>query len=190
MVEIFLKLIDKVIQLIKERQLNNDKIFNDLIEPIFNDMTLVAKDYFTMFSESYHLLAPYARYEKETDFHAISEQLKKVGARREEFLNTRIKVREMAKMLSAEISDPDIIKFTDSILKFFYGNEFNESVVFFESYSEQMSDIFDYLELDHSHYRLQAIVKIIEKVRENIEQEWINITEYYAVLRIKYLKPI
>ena len=51
MLDAAIKIIDRLISLVKERQSNNRKVFEDHIEPLFLDMTSIQRDYRSTFDE-------------------------------------------------------------------------------------------------------------------------------------------
>ncbi|MCD4691925.1 MAG: hypothetical protein K8R79_03330 [Calditrichales bacterium] len=59
MLDLFLKLIDRLIKLAEYRGKKREDLFTDLYEPIFRELENVHKDYLGMFSRTYHnLLSP------------------------------------------------------------------------------------------------------------------------------------
>ena len=46
MMEALIKVVDRLISLVRERQMRNRRFFQDHIEPLFADLSIVRKDYF------------------------------------------------------------------------------------------------------------------------------------------------
>ncbi|WP_177417984.1 hypothetical protein [endosymbiont of Lamellibrachia barhami] len=53
MLGILLKLIDRIIEYLKTGQQNREKMFKEIIEPLFNEMTLAVQDYQALFRENW-----------------------------------------------------------------------------------------------------------------------------------------
>jgi hypothetical protein len=110
MIDILLKILDRLIQLVKLRKERKEKIFKELVLPIFDDLLLVQRDYIKMF-------------EKASDDILNGIELTKIIRNLEydrlKFEPVRTKLYFLAnEFLGSEISS-DIDYFIDSVIKYF-----------------------------------------------------------------------
>ena len=101
MLELFLKLVDRVIQLQKHRLDNRKALFNSLVEPSFNEASSVYSDYRMMLRSARDLM-------QQDDFDKAISQLK---SDRENYLATRTKLRAMWASTPAQDDDFDDVDF-------------------------------------------------------------------------------
>ena len=97
MLELFLKLVDRVIQLQKHRLDNRKELFNSLVEPSFNEASSVYSDYRMMLRSAKDLM-------QQDDFDKAISQLE---SDRENYLATRTKLRAMAASIRPQDVDLD-----------------------------------------------------------------------------------
>ena len=68
--EVFLKLIDKVISLIKKREEDKSKIFKEVVQPLYEEFENIVVQYFSFFRSTLHSI-------NKTDIELIVNDLKK-----------------------------------------------------------------------------------------------------------------
>ena len=180
--DLFLKLIDKIIELLKVREGRKVQAFKEIVEPLFNDMSLVVSDYFSFFGVVANRLAaePAA-----TD---LEEVLQSLRERRQQLLHIRIKVRAMADALSSDVKDENVVRFAEAIARFFCP----EPLHFFgrsRSASATFVDLVEALEFSDNNGELtqRELFRLCQYVQSDLERSWVEATKRYAVLRIAYL---
>ena len=180
MIDIFIKLVEKIIELLKTRHESKEKVFKEIIEPIFNDMTIVVHDYLSFFKEAEIIVQP------GSDLLSIKlhEVINKIEGRREECLHIRIKTRQMADLLSANMKDEAVVDFANNIVDFFFSMKGSTSTELISD-SSMMIDLFERLET--STLSKRELYDIIKQVEFRLEKSWAEITKSYALLRLKYL---
>src|SRR5690349_13368703 len=110
-VETFWKLLDHSIDAIKSQKQSKADLFNNVIDPLFIEFRPVVDDYFNLFRRTKQKVINSNR---ENLWEAIAE----VRDNREALLQSRIKVREMAEIVSTTYHDVKISSFADKILDF------------------------------------------------------------------------
>jgi hypothetical protein len=122
MVSDILALLDRLTQLKDYRNRRYRTLFVDLLEPAFNDLLLVHKDYIQMFEETRRLL-PIGLPEATSALGYLTE-LKRpaefLRSRRIEFEPVRQKLRTLAKSIDREHLEPDIAAFIQALVAYFY----------------------------------------------------------------------
>ena len=131
MLELFLKLVDRVIQLQKHRLDNRKELFNSLVEPSFNEASSVYSDYRMMLRSARDLM-------QQDDFDKAISQLK---SDRENYLATRTKLRAMWASTPAQDDDFDRAQQVDfADLLSMYVSEISEFVL--ERAAHKLPDTF------------------------------------------------
>ena len=192
MIDIFLKLVDKIIDLLEQKKHNKAEVFKNLIEPLYNEMPLVFQDYLSLFREAFD---SYNAFRIQEEKHEMREEpvpdhyktelnkiINKIRWRREELLHSRIKIREMADLLRQEYDDELIIEFADRILQFFYSSKIQRM----GTTSGKLVELFELLEsFQISEYE---VIDYITQAQRRFVYSWSEITRTYGMLRIKYLE--
>ncbi len=101
MFEGIVKVIDKTIELIKFRQTNNKEYFVLIISPLFIEFEKVAEDYFKLFN---------SRSTRKSELTKIRDQ----------YLQSRIKVTELANKYGENADDATVLAYFDAIQEFFF----------------------------------------------------------------------
>jgi hypothetical protein len=123
MITQILSLIDRLIQLIEYRQRRYRTLFDDFLEPAFNDLLLVHNDYIKMFEETRRLLPSISASERPVDVYVA--QLKRAAeyldTKRSEFEALREKLRALGRSVGTDDLDADVARFIEALLAYFYG---------------------------------------------------------------------
>jgi len=112
----FLALIDRVIALIRERNLRQKELFDNVIEPLYQKFTTIGPDYIKLFRDARDLLS---RQHEGNDPQVILRELR---ARREELRDARIQLRALIAAYETRLAqreDDDILEFLGALHKFF-----------------------------------------------------------------------
>jgi hypothetical protein len=181
MLELFLKLVEKVTDLLKERQKSRRAVMDDVIDPLFKEMPLVVQDYLSLFAKAEEHLRRSSG-PGDSQLHDVISDLK---SRREKFLAIRIKLREMASLIQLEFSDERIVGFAVSVEEFFFSLETLRS---HRSTSDSAVIVELFEELNSSVGSPQDIFAAIADARYSIEHSWAEVTRAYARIRIDLLK--
>ena len=95
MIDGLVKIVDRLIELVKYREEKSRRIFEKLIEPVFNDLVVIHKDYLAMFVEVSSLIPSDGDGTKKQK-KKLSEALRYLSKKRIEFETTRIKLRAIS----------------------------------------------------------------------------------------------
>lgn len=167
MIDSLLKVIEKGIDLVNTRQNNNKQYFEFIVKPLFVDVEKVAGEYFNLFS--IHGITPEA-----------AEYI------RRGYIQTRIKITELARKYQSESSDPDLIEFFNSISDFFYGS-------FFVPEDTCRSDGSYYVEIltgKRTFSKFDRRPNSLKEMQEALHGRWARIVRTYGGLQLKYGTPI
>lgn len=167
MIDSLLKVIEKSIELVNTRQNNNKQYFEFMVKPLFAEVEKVASEYFNLFS--IQGITPEA-----------AEDI------RRGYIQSRIKVTELAKKYQSESNDPDLIEFFNSISDFFYGS-------FFVPEEVCRSDGFYYIEIltgKRTFAKFGRKPKSLNEMQGALQDRWARIVRTYGGLQLKYGTPI
>ena len=114
MLDIFLKIVDRVIELIKHSQVQRHSLFSEIARPLFESLEPVAKDYFALFHTATTALK---------NGHLDVATIQDLDRARTTTAYARMRVRAMARAICARASLDKLHEFADSVLRFFYFSE-------------------------------------------------------------------
>jgi len=86
MLDAGISILDRLIQLLSTKEINDEKYFNNFIEPMYQDAETIVKDYISLFTELIE------RLKKDED---VIEVITWIEKRRMDFLPIRMKVRAL-----------------------------------------------------------------------------------------------
>lgn len=126
MIELLLKLIDRLIDLEKYRAERMDKTFREILEPIFNDLMLVHSDYVRMFEEVQDKLAAIPDLTVEDGKNRLREIAESLRRQRLQFEPVRVKLAALTRELGGglfgqapKIDPPEAREFVTSVIRYF-----------------------------------------------------------------------
>lgn len=179
MIDTFLRLVDKAIELLRTRKEAGRELLAQVIEPLFSEMTFVVDDYTSLFLEAIQAI-------DESIEDPITSAVHKIKARRQQLLSTRIKVREMAHVIANEFRSKELTEFAEAILAFFHSSQ----IVPFKSNSTPARNLLVELHdvLDNPSLDKNAAKANIEHALSNIEANWVQVTRSYSKLKLHLSK--
>lgn len=167
MIDTLLKVVEKGIELVNIRQKNKIEYFKFVISPLFDEFEKVVAEYLKLF-----------------DGRGIDE--KEAVAIREGYLQSRIKVIELAKNYADQSNDEDLIEFFESVSGFFYGSFVVPEV-------PRRSDGRYYIDIltgEKTFYQFSKKPNSLAEARGCLENRWEKIVGLFARLQLKYGTPI
>jgi len=182
--EAFIKLAERIIRLEKTKLESRQKLFDQLVKPLFLELEPVASNYIGYFRKARQSI----RRSKDGDFREVAELIKE---ERDAMSMARIKVREMAKQIKENIDDPDIVAFAASVDKFFYSApRFPQVQDVPGSTSSSAMRFLDYLRFASlNNIGTQEVVNHLDVVVNSIEQDWSLVVQCHEKVRIKSIAP-
>lgn len=203
--EIFLKLIDKVISLVKAREENKVKLFNEVVQPLYEEFEKLVAQYFSFFRSTLQSIG-----DKELEI--IVQDLRK---QRDEYVQARIKIVSMSEAIKVDIGNSDILEFCNALKSFFFVSKENEllssrgssmlddpnmqqllmyaqeegrqnsrgSMLLHELERFMRKQRFD----GNNEIPLEKVMFYIEDELTKMEESWSSASSIYAKLRINYL---
>jgi len=194
MIDSILAIIDRLISLKEYRNKRLNKLFDDLFEPVFEELLVIHRDYLIMFEETSQLLpldenlnlkAPGSR-EFNQRMHKAAEYL---GKRRIEFEPVRDKLRALAKSMKSTDLPAEERAFVESVYLYFpsidsivrksASRELQETIRY-HSNEKQADNPEDYWLPNHTH-EIQAG---IENLLDELKYKWSDVCEAYVRLKI------
>ena len=129
MLSAFLSIIDRLIKLKEYRDQRVQKVFDKVLEPIFNDLLLVHRDYIQMFVKVQGLL-PARNYAPQKFNSSLREAADYLRQRRIEFEPARVQLRAMIREIKGTSFGKRNVsfgaqadEFIDSVVLYFQGNK-------------------------------------------------------------------
>jgi hypothetical protein len=171
-----ISVIDRLIQLLKERRENDRNLFKDHIEPMFLDMAAIHQDYLLTFEE------------KTRTSHISPEVIHElVTTKKRELEHLRVKVHALAR----EIDAGTLRKFPEAVIEFITTcfSYFSAEAGRTQDYYGQYSELLDFMNeayitsepKEHDDIFYYKIAAVTRTVRER----WNDVTFAYAKARIK-----
>ncbi|NJM74905.1 MAG: hypothetical protein HC852_02940 [Acaryochloridaceae cyanobacterium RU_4_10] len=119
MIQMLMSIIDRLIQLKKYRSERLKLIFSTILEPIFNDLSVIHIDYIEMFT-NVEKATPFLWESRLADYEdKIKSSIKYLEDKRIEFEPVRSKIRIMADELKDLEINPEADNFIKSIIRYF-----------------------------------------------------------------------
>jgi hypothetical protein len=178
MIETFLKILDKIIDLLKQHKQANKDLLATIVEPLFSETALIVNDYMSVFTDARQTVI-------DGSDDALMSTIDSIAARRQQLLTTRAKVREMACAVSETFEDDLLTSFAEHILALLYSSQIAPYRLGSTPSKVLLIELHDLLEnpdLDRTTIRLN-----IEQVLHNIESNWTNVTRAYARLKLQLI---
>ncbi len=175
MIDSFLHLIDRIIQLIKDRDKASHEVLALIVEPLFAEMALVVNDYLSLYLETLEVIG-------DDSDESLTMAIRNITARRQELLTTRIKVREMARTVGDSFRNQQLVDFAEEILHFFHSSRivaYRTSSTPSTSLKVELHEFVERPDLDRS-----ALKSNIEQALRNIEINWASVTRAYCRVKI------
>jgi hypothetical protein len=180
--EIFLKLIDRLIQLVRARSLHRKQLFNEIVQPIYEDLEPIAKDYFELF----HFVI--SRLESES---STREELADLTKERSlQFVALRRKLQEAAQVVAGRIEDERIVEFANAVTSFFFPSGFYVNASPYHFTQQIFSDKgFEFYQVPgpqpfDPHPKMPVSQFIAAK--QELDERWRTISRLYYEIRIDY----
>jgi len=167
MLDSFLKIIEKGIELVNLKQRNDKENFESFVVPLFDEFSLVVAEYFRLFGEG-------------------GIDTEKAINIRNGYIQSRIKVTELAKFMKTQVKDPGLVEFYNLIATYFHGD-----FVFPESISQSNGRY--YIEIisgKRTFSQSYKAPKSLVEMRDDLENRWERVVRVYGALKFKYCLPI
>ncbi len=169
MFEGIVTVLDKTIELIQLKQTNNKEFYILIISPLFIEFEKVAEDYFELFNS----------------YSTRKSELTKV---RNQYLQSRIKVTELANKYGENVEDTTVLAFFDSIREFFFVSPILEKRDLGSSAGAYFIDL---VSGERERVKLPGDVsQKREELKNNMEIKWGKVVSIYGELQMKYNLPI
>lgn len=184
MISEMVSIIDRLIQLLSLPKARRRKCFEDFVEPLFSELTLVHKDYV----DGFWKLRSIAHREGITPREMIAE----VRIKKAELSHLRVKLRSLASALTkAEENSviPEVREFARAILDYF-GIAAGEDT--YQGFTSRDGSWFATL-LDLLEHSDQKSIRwnpngVLRMLASSIEERWSLLTLAYASARVKCLR--
>jgi len=181
--EAFIKLAERIVSLEKTKLEGRQKLFNEIVKPLFDELEPVASNYMDYFRNAQRRI----KRSKQDDFREVADLIKE---ERDAMSMARIKVREMASQIRENIDDQDVVDFAVSVNKFFYSAPRFPQVQDVAGSSSSAMRFLDFLRYASLHnIGTQEVVDHLDVVIDSIEQDWSSVVKCYEKLKIKSISP-
>ena len=190
MIEVLLKILDRLIELRKYKAERLQKTFQDILSPLFNDLLGVHGNYIEMFEEVERQLAAIPDFYSESGRMRLLEIASSLQKRRLEFEPVRVKLIAIARELEPTIAGPgkemepvEARDFVASVLQYFPRAKFvaitTRSSGLLRALREKAA--ITPLQIEHSGSSLRHIV---EHTIADCRERWSIVCECFAKLQL------
>lgn len=171
------QVIDKVITFRDRKIKSNERILNEILDPLFNDLIKVVENYFEIFQTAKILIL-------DNPGNHVRSTVDEISKLRNENLVGRIKIRELIQILGDEYNNPYLKDFAQKTEKFFYSSEHVTQKM--SAAKELVFDLQEYIKQEEVNKGL--ILDHIDLTMQRMEENWSSIVQNYAHIRIKLIK--
>ena len=190
MLDAGVKIIDRMIDLLREKERNKRKLFTDFVHPIFEDMGTIHKDYIQSFTA---LIQEIHDLDSEDQVHTV------LLRRKSELEHLRVKVHSFLKEAKKYEGFPGPVNdFFNACVRYFT----TQSGQFATRYQLHYTDLLALLSGEKSTYSLPnnagpendlpvpkySIERLLHALLGYIKRQWAEITNQYAVCKFTLLK--
>ncbi len=188
MISTLLSIIDRLIQLSQYKKRRYRVLFNEILQPTFDELLLVHKNYIEMFSETKKML-PQGELTQDPSEYTLLLQRPELHLRekRIEFEPVRQKLVELAKSLRDKNLDSDVEDFVQAVLSYF-----SEWIKGGGSSATRLLDTFEdsirkgeKISPDMFNEQWRKIDETIYDLIETHRSLWSDICEAYAPLKVR-----
>jgi hypothetical protein len=180
LLDAFIKLADRIINLENTRLQNREQFFKEIIQPLFEELEPVAVNYLDFFRQAKKSVVGTYQYFDEIE--RLDEMVSQFQERREAMLMARIKVRMMAKQINENVIDNEAVTFAKAIISFFSEAMEQNLDIPNTTRTEDFLDIF--LQALHGTGGIMVIEKYIDDTLQGLERSWGLIVQSYQKLKI------
>ncbi len=118
MIDYFLCLIDRLIKLKEYKDKRIRKLFEQILEPIFNDLLMIHADYINMFETLQRRLSEFTKKDLDSYGRIYEETVTYFGERRREYEPVRVKLRSMIGEIELLRFNPEVEQFMDALREY------------------------------------------------------------------------
>lgn len=178
MFDLFLKVIDRVLDVARRRETDRRRLFVEIVEPLFARLPAVVDDYFMLFRRAEESIRAAPRPE-------LPAAVDEIRRQRSALLHARRQVRQFAEEAQLHLREKRVVEFARKVSEFFSSTEVDRP--------RTMSGGAELVELcDHVlEERLDKgrLLSYVQATLTNLEERWVAIAQSYAGLRIHCLSP-
>jgi hypothetical protein len=178
--DLFLKLIDRIITLLRGRAQRSVHVFQDLIEPLFNDMPLVVQYYLGLFRQAEELLMKDGEQGRD-----LVKSTLLIAERREELIAIRRKIQQLTHLVETTFDDERVCSFARAVAICFYSFPTEGDREGLATDATTLVGLFE--RLATSELTVVELYDLICQARHTLEQSWTDVTRRYAELRLEYV---
>jgi hypothetical protein len=167
MIDSLLKVIEKGIDLVNAKQNNDKQYFELIVKPLFSEFEKVAAEYFKL-------------------FRTRGINANEAEGIRNGYLQSRIKITELAKIYQEQSGSTELIDFFKSLSEFFYGN-------FYVPEEACRSDGLYYINILTGERKFSNFTrkpKSLMEVQNVLQDRWKKVVSIFGSLQLKYGTPI
>jgi hypothetical protein len=173
--DLFLKAIDRFIQLASVRAESRRRLFKELVEPLFHELESVVDDYYAFFSKSLVLL-------QGADRESMTAVVAQVREMREQQMLTRVKLRQLAASLQEHSKDDMVVQFCRAVCGMFEAAP-NRSTTRKMSKSAELLDLFELVASEKINR--SGLASVIKDSKDEFALQWIAAVQSYGYLKLR-----
>jgi hypothetical protein len=189
----FLQLLDRLIDLLEAKKRRKRELFSEIIEPIFNEVQPVVDEYFKFFQEARQRLQK----AKATDYRRLVQELTK---ERKDFHSVRVKVTHLTEAIREQTRLEQVKEFAKAVEELFDATVISKPTREQPGVKRQVSsqirrspgtkrkELIDRLEKAREvPVEKEALLRYIDEALEAIDEAFSKVAARYATLRLASL---
>ncbi len=190
MIELLLKLIDRLIDLKKYRAERMDKTLHEILDPIFNDLMSVHSNYLRMFEEVQEKLAAIPDLTTEDGKKKLREIAESLRRQRLEFEPVREKLAALTRELGGglygpalRIDPPEAQEFVASVVQYFPSGNITTRMSRSSVLVTALRGAAEITAAQVEHYG-QGLPELVTSTVNDCREKWSSVCDSYAKLKI------
>lgn len=171
----FIELVDRINKIDKAKIQDQQALFDEIVDPVFQELKPVVTDYMEIFREAKAFIksTPIA------DWGQIAHRIEK---RRNAMLTARISVRNMADRIAKEVKDEEVISFCIAVKDFFYNASEKQLPV---EYVSQAAGLVQRIKgAIKDGFGKKSLLKDIDRTLALLERNWGEIVQKHQGIKL------
>lgn len=172
----FLSVLEKARDLLAGRRSNTERLFDEVVDPIFNDLQPVVDDYVALFSSALSEL------DEAQDQSGVDIALENLRSNRQKMFTARATVRALVFEMTEGLRDRKLRSFLEDVSKVFRSTD--DPLLGKMSRSQEIESLLKILEYDN--LKKDEVSHRIRETLQQIERAFVASAQSHAHLRVRH----
>jgi phage terminase small subunit len=180
-VDAFIEIIDKLIELARYKKRRKKELFTEVVDPLFKETQMVVDEYFLFFRNARSLVRSATKKQ-------YPEVINHLNESRNDFLIVRVKITEMAKAIRAQTRVILLRDIAASIERFFEVAIIDTTHIRPKKVTIRKHTIRMVEKVEKQLISKNEVLRYIDRSLKKMEEAWIDVAAKYAKGRIDCLE--